>query len=118
MSRMMSRSASPLTPSCAALAEIDGVEVVAVSNADYERARTWGETIGCASYPSAGELLDSEQIDFAFGFAPHHRMFELASLLVDREQAFAMEKPMSLDAGELDDLMDEDEYKGYVEGLG
>jgi len=22
------------------------------------------------------------------------------------------------DAGELDDLMDEDEYKGYVEGLG
>jgi predicted dehydrogenase len=99
------------------LAEIDGVEVVAVSNADYERARTWGETIGCASYPSAGELLNSEQIDIAFGFAPHHRMFELAELLVDREQAFAMEKPMSLDAGELATLVPRIESSGMFAGV-
>lgn len=99
------------------LRELDGVEIAAVSNAEYERARTWGATIGCRAYGSAAELLDREHIDLAFGFAPHHRMFALAELLVEREQAFAMEKPMSLDAGELAALVPRIEASGLFAGV-
>jgi len=100
-----------------ALRELDGVDICAVSNAELDRATAWGQTIDCPAYGSSAELLDAEDVDFAFGFAPHHRMFELAQLLVDREQSFAMEKPMSLDAAELAPLVPRIDASGMFAGV-
>ena len=88
-----------------ALRELDDVHICAVSNAEVDKAEAWAQSIGCPAYESSADLLNSEDVDFAFGFAPHHRMFELARLLVARKQPFAMEKPMSLDAAELAPLV-------------
>ena len=100
-----------------ALRDVDGVEIAAVSNAEYDIARSWGERVGCTAYGSASDLLDRERPDFVFAFAPHYRMFELARLLVDREQPFAMEKPMSLDAAELAPLVGRIESSGMFAGV-
>ncbi|MAF11441.1 hypothetical protein CMK11_13405 [Candidatus Poribacteria bacterium] len=99
------------------LRDVDGVEIVAVSDANVGCARSWGESIGCAAYGSAADLLDRERVDFVFAFAPHYRMIGLARLLVEREQPFAMEKPMALDAADLAPLVEGIESSGMFAGV-
>jgi predicted dehydrogenase len=91
--------------------------IVGVSDRDLPKARRAAEHIGCAAYPSAAELLDREAVDFAFAFAPHWRMFLLASLLVERGQPFAMEKPMALRAADLAALVPRIESSGMFAGV-
>lgn len=100
----------------AALRALDAV-IVAVSDEDYLRARRLAESIGCRAYPSASELLDHERIDFAFAFAPHDRMFRLLTTLVERNQPFAMEKPMALRGEELERVLPRVEASGIFAGV-
>lgn len=93
------------------------VRIVAVSDADFPRARRLAESIGCRAYPSAAELLDREIVDFAFAFAPHYRMFPLVKLLVERRLPFAMEKPMALKASDLATLLPRAEASGVFAGV-
>lgn len=91
--------------------------VVAVSDEDFPRARRCAETLGCHAYPDAAELLDREDVDLAFAFAPHNRMLRLLTTLVERNQPFAMEKPMALRGADLERLLPRIEASGIFAGV-
>jgi len=87
-----------------ALRQLD-VNVVAVSDRDKTIAeRVKDETRCRRCYQDYGQLLDGESVDFAFAFGRHSEMPSIAQALIDRNIAFAMEKPVAMDARRLGDL--------------
>jgi predicted dehydrogenase len=73
--------------------EAKGIEVVAVSDAEHVKGSAIAERYGCKLYSSSLELLDREQIDFAFVFGRHADMPTFAEACIVRKIPFALEKP-------------------------
>lgn len=92
-------------------------EIVGVSDADLPRAQELARSLGCRAFATAADLLDRETVDLALAFAPHWRMLDLARLLVERSQPFAMEKPMALQADALAELLPSAEATGLFAGV-
>ncbi|MGJ7493351.1 Gfo/Idh/MocA family protein [Variovorax sp. ZT4R33] len=73
--------------------EAPGIEVVAISDAENVKGPAIAERFGCKLYASAYELIEREELDFAFVFGRHSEMPALAEALIARRVPFALEKP-------------------------
>jgi len=90
------------------------VEIVAISDSEQEAVdRIEGEfELGCPGYTDYRTLLDEVDADIVWASAPHDEMSALAAELVNRGQAFHMEKPMGLDGNVLEPIAARAEQKG------
>ncbi len=87
------------------------LNVVAVSDDDLAFAERTAATLGCPAYDDAILLLDEQKPDFVFAFAPHYKMPELAMELISRTIPFAIEKPLGLNAGDVERVLQSAEEK-------
>lgn len=78
-----------------------GIEVVAVSDAEHVKGAAIAERYGCKLYSSSLELLDREQIDFAFVFGRHSEMPTFAEACIARKIPFALEKPCGINMAQV-----------------
>lgn len=86
------------------------LNIVAVSDPDEEKAQKVADELDCICYSNAEILLEKEQPDFVFAFAPHNKMPELAELLIKKNIPFTIEKPLGLsveDVREVERLAEE-----------
>lgn len=76
--------------------EANGIEVVAVSDSENVKGQAIADRFGCTLYSSSDQLLEREQVDFAFAFGRHSDMPALAEALIARRIPFALEKPCGI----------------------
>ena len=79
-------------------------QVIAVSDPNRRIAEDFSARLGCPAYTDWQQLLDEQKPDFVFTFAPHCEMKDMALTLIRRGLPFAMEKPMGMDAGEVQEI--------------
>lgn len=79
--------------------------VVAVSDASPEIAGRFAGQLNCACYTDWRKLLDEVKPDFAFAFARHCDMKEMALELIARGVPFTMEKPMGMAAADVEEII-------------
>ena len=79
--------------------------VVAVSDASPELAERFADQLNCACYTDWRKLLDEVKPDFAFAFARHCDMKEMALELIARGVPFTMEKPMGMAASDVEEII-------------
>lgn len=79
----------------------DSLRVVGVSDDNASAAVRVAQELGCHSYQSVVELLDTEKPDFVFAFDRHDRLPALANELIGRGIAFSIEKPLGLNTGDV-----------------
>ena len=89
----------------------DSLNVVAVSDESAELAGRTAADLGCPGYTDAIRLLDEQQPDFVFAFAPHYKMPELALELINRGIPFAIEKPLGVCAADVERVLKAAEEK-------
>jgi len=95
--------------------EAPGIEVVALSDRENAKGKEIAERFNCRLYESYEELLDREQVDFAFAFGRHAEMFRIGETLVRRKIPFTLEKPCGVRADEVTRLRQQAESAGvYV----
>jgi predicted dehydrogenase len=73
--------------------QASGIEVVAVSDAEQTKGQAIAARFGSTLYSSSHDLLDREEVDFAFVFGRHSEMPALAEAVIARRIPFALEKP-------------------------
>ena len=78
-----------------------GAELVGVSDAEDSAGREIAARFGARFYTDFRELLANEKVDFAFAFGRHVAMPDIARALIDRDIAFAIEKPCGLNAADV-----------------
>lgn len=74
------------------------IEVVGVSDAQPDFRDRIAAYFGCPGFADYRQLLDVEDVDFAFVFGRHIDMPEIAGALIERGVPFALEKPGGLSA--------------------
>ena len=62
--------------------EASGIEVVAVSDAEQAKGQAIAARFGSTLYSSSNDLLDREEVDFAFVFGRHSEMPALAEAVI------------------------------------
>lgn len=78
--------------------------IVAMSDPDTKLAQKLAEPFGCRVYGDWKTLLDQEEVDFVFTFAPHNEMKDLALELIRRGIPFSIEKPMGMNEQEVAEI--------------
>lgn len=78
------------------------LNIAAVSDPDEGKARTLAEQLGCSFYTEEDRLLEEVQPEFVFAFAPHDQMPALAMKLIQRKIPFTIEKPLGLQAEDVE----------------
>ena len=86
--------------------------VVAVSDNDDCFAKSFASKYGCPAYVDYRQMIIDTKPDFVFAFAPHYQMKEVTEHLLKENIAFSIEKPVGLNAGEVEDLYEYAEKKG------
>jgi predicted dehydrogenase len=81
--------------------EAPGIEVVAVSDAEHVKGEAIAGRFGSRLYSSAYELLEREEVDFAFVFGRHSEMPALAEAVIARNIPFALEKPCGVNMSQV-----------------
>src|SRR4029079_14824117 len=81
--------------------EAAGIEVVAVSDAEQVKGQAIAARFGSKLYSSSHELLNREQVDFAFAFGRHSEMPAIAEGLIARKIPFALEKPCGINMSQV-----------------
>ncbi|MCD9113801.1 Gfo/Idh/MocA family protein [Pseudomonas bijieensis] len=81
--------------------ETHGVQVVAVSDSEHVKGEAIAERFKCALYSSSYELLEREEVDFAFVFGRHSQMPSLAEAVIARNIPFALEKPCGINMAQV-----------------
>ncbi|MDE1949328.1 MAG: Gfo/Idh/MocA family oxidoreductase [Burkholderiales bacterium] len=84
--------------------EASGIEVVAVSDAEHVKGQAIAARFGSRLYASSHELLDREEVDFAFVFGRHSEMPALAEAVIARKIPFALEKPCGISMAQVTGL--------------
>ena len=84
--------------------EANGIQVVAISDSEHVKGEEIALRFGCKLYASSYDLLDKEQVDFAFAFGRHSEMPKLAEALIDRRIPFALEKPCGVNMAQVSRL--------------
>ena len=84
--------------------EIDGVEVVGVSDPDAAFVKTLAARLGCAGDTDFRTLCRKTRPDFVVALGRHCDMAETATFLLEEGIAFALEKPCGLNAREVTEL--------------
>lgn len=89
--------------------------VMGVSDDSAEIAARIAAPYGCPVYTDYRRMLAETRPDFVFAFAPHWKMKEVSLYLLEAGIPFSMEKPVGLNAGELEELYNLCERKnGFV----
>lgn len=70
-----------------------GVKVVGVSDPDQSTAQKVAQRHEAPVYANCHQLLDAQDVDFAFAFGIHSEMPDVARALIQRNIAFSIEKP-------------------------
>lgn len=83
----------------------DHLDVVAVSDPNKAIAERFAADVNCPAYTDWMELLDRAQPDFVFAFAPHFQMPGLAMELIRRGIPFSIEKPVGMNASDVEAVM-------------
>jgi len=78
-----------------------GIQVVAVSDAEDLKGEAIAARFGSRLYSSAYELLEREDVDFAFVFGRHSEMPALAEAVIARNIPFALEKPCGVNMSQV-----------------
>lgn len=78
-----------------------GIKVVAVSDKEHVKGSAVAERYGSKLYASSLDLLEKEQIDFAFVFGRHSEMPILAEACIARKIPFALEKPCGVNMAQV-----------------
>jgi predicted dehydrogenase len=81
--------------------EASGIEVVAVSDAEQAKGQAIAARFGSTLYSSSNDLLDREEVDFAFVFGRHAEMPALAEAVIARRVPFALEKPCGVSMAQI-----------------
>src|ERR1700757_4266107 len=84
--------------------EAPGIQVVAVSDAEDVKGEAIAARFGSRLYASAYELLEREEVDFAFVFGRHSEMPTLAEAVIARNIPFALEKPCGVNMSQVSRL--------------
>ncbi len=85
--------------------------VVGISDDDLKIAAEFAKNYGCPVYQDYKQMIMETRPDYVFAFAPHYRMKEVAEYLLNQGVACSMEKPVGLNAGEVEMLYDLCEQK-------
>ena len=95
--------------------EDPGVRVVGLTDSAQQTGAALAKRFGCEVYRDLDELLDTQDIDFAFVFGRHIDMPVLAGKLIARGIPFALEKPCGIHASDVESLAASAEAKNlYV----
>src|ERR1700761_3167859 len=78
--------------------EIDGVEVVGVSDPDAAHVKVLAERLGCADDTDFRALCRKTRPDFVVALGRHCDMVEEATFLLEEAIPFALEKPCGVSA--------------------
>ena len=78
-----------------------GIEVVAVSDAEDVKGPAIAKRFGSRLYSSSQDLLEHEEVDFAFAFGRHSDMPGIAEGLIARRIPFALEKPCGVNMSQV-----------------
>src|SRR5688572_14075830 len=81
-----------------------GIEVVAVSDAEHVKGPEVAARFGCKLYASSYELLERENVEFAFVFGRHSEMPKFAEALIAKRIPFALEKPCGVSMAQVTKL--------------
>jgi len=95
--------------------EDPGVRVVGLTDSAQQTGAALAKRFGCEVYRDLDELLDTQDVDFAFVFGRHIDMPVLAGKLIARGIPFALEKPCGIHASDVESLAASAEAKNlYV----
>ena len=95
--------------------EDPGVRVVGLTDSAQQTGAALAKRFGCEVYRDLNELLDTQDVDFAFVFGRHIDMPVLAGKLIARGIPFALEKPCGIHASDVESLAASAEAKNlYV----
>ncbi len=78
------------------------LNIAAVSDPDERKARMLARQLDCACYTEEDRLFEEVRPEFVFAFAPHDRMPALAMKLIQRRIPFTIEKPLGLQANDVE----------------
>ena len=81
--------------------EAPGIEVIAVSDAEHVKGQAIAARFGSRLYSSSSDLLEREEVDFAFAFGRHSDMPAIAEALIARKIPFALEKPCGVNMSQV-----------------
>jgi predicted dehydrogenase len=84
--------------------EASGIDLVAVSDAEQAKGQAIAARFGSTLYSSSNDLLDREEVDFAFVFGRHSEMPALAEAVIARRIPFALEKPCGISMSQVTEL--------------
>ncbi len=93
------------------LAGLPEGSVAGVSDDNEELAARFAKDYGCPVYTDYRLMVSETKPDFVFAFAPHSRMHEVATFLVDAGIGFTIEKPAGLNRQEVEDIYNRAEQK-------
>jgi predicted dehydrogenase len=85
-----------------ALTAIDGVSIAAVSDGDEAEAARVAVRCGCKPYGDYRTMVREIRPDFVFAFGKHRDMPAIARELIGERIPFSIEKPMGVDAREVE----------------
>ena len=80
------------------------VDLAAVSDRNPQTGQQVAKDLGARFYGDWREMLLKERPDFVFALGKHCDMAGTAQFLLEEGIAFAMEKPMGLNAGEVEEV--------------
>ncbi len=89
-----------------ALAAVPGCQLVAVASRSVEKAKTFAATHGGTAYASPAELCDDPAVDAVYVATPHMHHHAAARLALLHGKAVLCEKPITINAGQLEDLIE------------
>ena len=88
-----------------ALAEIAGVEIVAISELNEERLHQAADSFGVAGrYSDYGKMLDAEKPDAVYAIMPPHHIYDVAATVLERGCNLFIEKPPAVTTEQLRQL--------------
>ena len=88
----------------AAVSRLPGRTLVGISDPDTALLARLGAELGTATYTDYRALIDEQQPDFVFIFAPHFAMAEVTAYVIDQGIACMVEKPGGMNSAEIADL--------------
>ncbi len=93
------------------LSGIPNRAVAAVCDENAGIAVTIAERYGCPVHTDYQKMITDVRPDFVFAFAPHWKMKEVAEYLINAGIGFTIEKPVGLNAGEVEEVYNLAEQK-------
>jgi len=83
--------------------EVEGAELIGVSDIDYERAEAVADEVGCEAFPDNESLL--EQVQAVSIVVPTEKHYAIAKQALQRDKDILLEKPITSTLEQADELI-------------